>query len=153
MLASTIGIHAQATDTSMKCKVLLHADDKFEFFVNGNSVWSGSDYQKILQKEISLRKGDVIVVRVTDLQGGKGGLFAIVIKYSNKVLLRTRDFRYSVDPPDDFLTSSNLKGTRVSDLGRLALSFGLGRSEQPKKAWTHRSDRMHGVVAFKCIVP
>ena len=153
LLVTTMGIHAQTANTATKYKVFLNADDKFEFFVNGNMIWSGGGWRNIHQKEILLKKGDIIVVRVTDFDGGPKGMFAIIIKsLSNKTLLKTKDFRYSVNPPANFSTSPDLKETRTPDLDRLSLSFGLGKLDQPKKAWTHRSDRMHGVVYFKCIV-
>ncbi len=135
------------------CPVYILADDSFELFINGKPEWKESDYQNIVQKTLSLRRGDVVTVTVTDIQGGLGGSFAVLILRGNATLASSKDFRYTVKPPPDFATSPSLQGLRTPDLEPLPKSFGLGAEKQPKKAWTQKSDRKFGEVHFKYVIP
>jgi hypothetical protein len=140
---------APATD----CQFYIWADDSFELFINGKMTWKADDYEHVVQKSIPLRPGDVVVVSVTDKQGGPGGGFAAVILRDNGVLASSKDFHYTVNPPPDFTTSPNVQNVRLPDMAPLQRSFGLGPEKQPKKAWSQKSDRKFGVVHFKYVVP
>jgi hypothetical protein len=135
------------------CQFHILADDSFELFINGKPTWQASDYQHVLQKELPLRRGDVVVVTVTDKDGGQGGAFAAVLLRDNALLASSKDFRYTVAAPADFTTSPSLLNLRVPELTPLQRSFGLGPDKQPKRAWTQKSDRKYGVVHFKYVVP
>ena len=149
--------HAQSpkdpSASATPCQLHILADDSFELFINGQSAWQASDYQNVLHKEFSLRRGDVVVVSVTDKQGGQGGTFAAVLLRDGAVLASSRDFRYTVAAPADFTTNPSLQNLRVPELTPLQKSFGLGPDKQPKRAWTQKSDRKYGVVHFKYVVP
>jgi hypothetical protein len=151
-LAGAQSPNADANPASA-CQLHILADDSFELFVNGKSAWVGDDYQKVLHKELSLRRGDVLVVSVTDKQGGPGGSFAAVLLRDNAVIASSKDFRYTVNPAAGFTTSASLQNLRMPDLTPLQKSFGLGPEKQPKQAWSQKSDRKYGVVHFKYVVP
>ena len=156
LLLSFLGRAQSPTDASSPATAQqLHilAADSFELFVNGTPTWQASDYQNVLHKELQLKRGDVLVIAVTDKQGGQGGTFAAVILRDNALLASSKDFRYTVEAAPDFTTSASVQKLRVPDLNPLSLSFGLGPDKQPKRAWTQRSDREYGVVHFKYVVP
>lgn len=147
--------HAQTPPVSappIDCDFHVWGDDRFELFINGQLAWSDADWGKILKKTVPLRKGDVVVFTVTDDQGGPEGGFAAVIIRDNVALASSKDFRYTVNPPAGFTTDSSIHNLRVPDLDILKMSFGLGPDKQPKKAWTHTSDRKFGVAHFKYVV-
>jgi hypothetical protein len=150
-------VHAQAprspSTPATTCRVHILADDSFELFINGKLEWKASDYENVIHKELPLRRGDVVVVSVTDKQGGQGGIFAAIILRNNAVLASSKDFRYAVEASSDFSTNPSLQNLRVPDLTPLQKSFGLGPEKQPKRAWTQKSDRKYGVVHFKYVVP
>ena len=149
--------HAQSpkdpSASATPCQLHILADDSFELFINGKPAWQASDYQNVLHKEFSLRRGDVVVVSVTDKQGGQGGTFAAVLLRDGALLASSKDFRYTVTAPADFTTNPSLQNLRVPELTPLQKSFGLGPDKQPKRAWTQKSDRKYGVVHFKYVVP
>ena len=149
--------HAQLPKTpsspAAACECYILADDSFELFINGKLTWHASDYQNVVQKTLSLRRGDVVVVSVTDKQGGLGGMFAAVILRDDAVLASSKDFRYTVEPRPDFTTNRSLLNLRVPDLTPFQKSFGLGPDKQPKQAWSQKSDRQYGLVHFKYVVP
>ena len=140
---------APATD----CQFYIWADDSFELFINGTLTWKADDYEHTVQKTIPLRPGDVVVVSVTDKQGGPGGRFAAVILRANAVLASSKDFRYTVKPQPGFTASPSMENLRMPDLQSCQLSFGLGPEKQPKKAWSQKPDHKYGVVHFKYVVP
>lgn len=146
-------VTAQPSSPATDCEVYISADDNFELFVNGKPTWKGDDYANVLKTTIPLQGGDVIVVTVTDKQGGPGGHFAGVVLRGNTVLATSKDFRYSVEPAPGFATNTSMQNWRSPSLEPLPLSFGLGPERQPKKAWTQKSDRKFGVVHFKFVVP
>lgn len=144
---------AQSPTPTPDAEFHIWADDSFEVFVNGTSTWKGDDYTNTLKKTVPLRGGDVVIVTVTDKQGGAGGGFAAILLRGKAVVATTKDFRYSVNPSRDFTTNASTQGLRSPDLEPLQRSFGLGPDLQPKKAWTQKSDREYGVVHFKFVVP
>ena len=135
------------------CELHILADDEFEVFVNGKSTWKASDYENVLKKPLPLQRGDILVISVTDKQGGLGGMLATVLLRNNAVLASTKDFRYTVNPTADFMTIRSLQGLRSPDFEPLHKSFGLGPEMQPKRAWSQKSDQKYGTVHFKYIVP
>jgi hypothetical protein len=142
-----------ASAPAADCQFYIWADDSFELLINGKKTWQADDYEHVVQKTIPLRPGDVLVVSVTDKQGGPGGGFAAVILRDNAVLVSSKDFHYTVKPAVDFTTSPDMQNLRMPDLQPLNRSFGLGPEKQPKKAWTQKSDRKFGQVHFKYVVP
>jgi hypothetical protein len=152
-LCITSALAQSPQSSATACQVYVSADDSFELFVNGTSAWKDSQFDKVVNKTILLKRGDVVTVTVTDQQGGQGGHFAAVLLRGESVVASSKDFRYTVDPAADFKTSSNIQGLRAPALETLQLSFGLGAKKQPKKAWTQKSDRNTGMVYFKLVMP
>lgn len=144
--------NASSSSTATDCQFYISADDSFELFINGQLTWKASEYDKVSQKTIPLRQNDVVVISVTDNQGGPGGHFAALLLRKNEVLASSKDFRYTVKPSADFKTNPSIQNLKAPDFVSLELSFGLGPKRQPKKAWTQKSDHNTGTVHFKYVV-
>ena len=136
----------------VECQVYLYCDDLGELFINGVSALKATDYERVFDAKLPLKRGDIITASVTDKQGGPGGFWAILILKNNIPLAASKDFRYTTAPKPDWRTNSSLDGFRQPQLSPLK-NFALGTAKNPQRAWSQPSDRHFATLHFKYVIP
>ena len=136
-----------------KCSVHVLADDRFEMFVNGKSVWKAASWDKAVSQEIMIKPEDVVVFAVTDDQGGKGGALSVDIVRGFAMIATTRNFLYTPDQSPELLSMKKVGGLKAPVFSPLpkARSFGLGKEKEPDKAWSKKVDQDHATIYFRWV--
>ena len=151
-IACIASAQVPATEKLIDCQIYLYCDDEGELFVNGLPVIKATDYQRVFESKVPLKRGDIITATVKDKQGGPGGFWAILVLKNNAPLAASKDFEYTTAPNPDWRTNPALTGFKKPRLSRLD-NFALGNAKNPQRAWSQQADRNFETLHFKFVVP